>query len=101
MGCNCGSKASRVEGIRTSRLPPTRSGGYNLSTYPDCTDLHLGQWQGTSVYVVGRATQFERLFRRVDLPSASAYAREVKQTIENLPTAGLCDQAVVDLYGTP
>lgn len=96
--CNCGRKSTRVEVLRTSRSVPTRSGGYLLLSYPDCETLHLGDFQGTSIYVVGRNTEFERLYKRTDLTEASAYAREVKQSIENLPTSALCDQAVVDVY---
>jgi len=48
---------------------------------------------------VGRNTEFERLFKRTDLTEASAYAREVRQTIENLPTSALCHLAVIAVYG--
>lgn len=96
--CNCGRRATRLETLRTSRSVPTRDGGYILGGYPDCTALHLGAFQGSSIYVVGRNTSFERLFKRTDLAEASTYAREVKQAIENLPTSALCDQAVLDVY---
>ena len=100
VGCSsCGGRVKRVETLRTARAVPTRNGGYLLATYPDCEVLHLGAWQGTSIYVVGRNTELERLFKRTDLTEASAYAREVKQSIENLPSSALCDQAVVDVYG--
>lgn len=96
--CNCGRRATRVETLRTLRSFPTRSGGYLLGTYPDCTDLHKGAWAGYNIYVVGRNTEFERLFKRTLLAEASAYARETRQAIENLPTQALCDQAVLDVY---
>lgn len=99
MGCACGNRAARLEVLRTSRAAPTRFGGYLLATYPDCTVLHLGAFQGTSIYVVGRNTEFERLFRREDLVTASQYARDSSQSIENIPTTALCDQAVLDVYG--
>lgn len=89
----------RIEVLRTSRSVPTRNGGYLLGTYPGCEDLHLGEFQGNSIYVVGRNTEFERLFKRTDLSIASDYAREVRQSIENLPTAALCDAAVLAVYG--
>ena len=84
--------------LRTARAVPTRDGGYLLATYPDCTTLHDGAYLGNSIYVVGRNTEFERLFQRQMLAEASAYAREVRQAIENLPTAALCHQAVMDVY---
>jgi len=99
MGCACGNRAARAETLRTARAAPTRFGGYLLATYPDCMVLHLGAFQGTSIYVVGRNTEFERLFRREDLVAASQYARDVTQSIENIPTTALCDQAVLDVYG--
>lgn len=98
MACNCGRKTTRLETLRTSRAAPSRNGGYALAGYPDCETLHLGEYQGASIYVVGRNTEFERLFLRTALPEASAYAREVRQSIENLPTSALCDQAVLDVY---
>lgn len=99
MGCGCGRAATRREMLRTAANAPTRDGGYLLGAYPNCSELHLGAYQGTSIYVVGRNTEFERLFRRSDLDQATAYALETKQQIENLPTTALCDQAVLDVYG--
>ena len=89
----------RQEMLRTAHNAPTRYGGYLLATYPDCVTLHLGAWQGTSIYVVGRSTPDERLFKRSALAEASAYARETRQSIENLQTTALCDAAVVAVYG--
>jgi len=82
---------------RIARSHPTRQ-GYTLATYPDCTERHRGQWQGTTIYVVGRHTDSERLFRRDQLTEAAEWARENKVTIEALATADLCDQAVIDTY---
>ena len=100
MPCSsCGGKVKRIEVLRTARSVPTRNGGYSLASYPDCTELHVGAYLGNSLYVVGRNTEFERLFKRTDLSIASDYAREVKQSIENLPTSALCDAAVLAVYG--
>lgn len=52
-----------------------------------------------TIYVVGRNTPVERLFSKTGLADASAYARAQRQTIEALPTADLCGQAVEDVYG--
>lgn len=98
MACGCGGAAKRREMLRSSHYAPTRDGGYRLASYPDCTTLHLGAYQGNSIYVVGRGTEFERLFRRHDLASATEYALETKQQIENLPTTSLCDEAVLSVY---
>lgn len=99
MGCNCGRQATRREIARTSALPPTRDGGYALRQYPGCTSLHAGQWAGESTYVVGRATEHERLFKRADIAEMTTYALATKQSVENIPNTGLCDQAITDLYG--
>ncbi len=76
-------------------------GAYPLATYPDCTELHTsGPHAGLSIYVVGRGdAAVERLFTRRQLVEASDYAAASRATIENLPTAGLCDAAVLATYG--
>lgn len=100
MACSsCGGRRKRVEVLRTARSVPTRNGGYLLGTFPGCEDLHLGVFQGMTIYVVGRNTEFERLYKHAELAEASTYARETRQAIENLPTAGLCDAAVLSVYG--
>jgi len=83
---------------RTSMSAPTRDGGYLLDTYPGCTELYRGVLEGESVYAVGRMTEFERLFKRVDLTPATTYAIETRQQLENIPIVGLCAQAVEALY---
>jgi hypothetical protein len=69
-----------------------------LATYPDCTVLYTGQYDGDSIYIVGRNTEFEKLFNRQDLAAATTYAIETGQQIENIPNTGLCAQAVLDVY---
>lgn len=97
MSCGCGRAATRREMLRTTSNMPTRDGGFSLATYPNCTTLHHGEFQGESVYIVGRNTEFERLFRRADLAEATEYTITTRQQIENIPTSGLCDEAVLDL----
>lgn len=94
MGCDCGTFTPR-ESI-FARSPGL--GSYPLLTYPDCQALHRGAFQGLSVYIVGRGREEERLFRREQLIEADTYARSVNRSIENVPTAALCDQAVLDVY---
>ena len=77
---------------------PTKN-GYTLGGYPDCTTLHRGKFQGRSIYVVGRHTEFEKLFPRSQLMEASNYSREVRQHVESLATAELCSDAVEAVYG--
>ena len=99
MSCGCGSAAKRREMLQTSRSAPTRDGGYSLLSYPDCRNLHMGAHQGDSIYVVGRNVRdMERLFRRSDLAGATQYANDNRLGVEALPTTGICDQAIIDLF---
>jgi hypothetical protein len=70
--------------IRTARSTPTRDGGYLLSTYEGCTALYKGPLEGESVYVVGRNTPDEKLFKRNMLAEATDYTIEHKASIENI-----------------
>lgn len=96
-GCGCGRAATRREMLRTTANTPTRDGGFALAAYPDCTTLYRGVFEGDSIYIVGRNTEFERLFKRSDLNEATQYTIDTRQQIENIPTTGLCGQAVLDL----
>ena len=86
--------------VRVSRSNPTAN-GYTLMSYPDCTRRHDGKYVGLTIFVVSRNTDKERLFKRTELAEASTYAKEVFGQIEALPTAELCDQAVIDCYERP
>lgn len=97
MACGCGTSVRDRQAIQTSQR--NGQGSYPLYTYPDCTALHTGAFQGMSIYVVARGTDQERLFRRLELVAAADYAKSVRAQIENLPTAALCDRAVLDVYG--
>lgn len=98
MPCNCGSAAAKREMIRTARATPTRDGGYLLSSYDGCTTLYRGPLEGESVYVVGRNTPDEKLFKRNMLAEATDYTIEHRASIENIPIVGLCAEAIADLY---
>lgn len=67
--------------------------------YPDCPRTYRGRFKGLSVYVVGRQTEHERLFRKSQFEAAEDWAIEHKVFLENIPTSGLCHQAIVDLLG--
>lgn len=96
MPCGCGKKAG-LAGLKSAR----NSTG-QLYNYPDCTELYpsYGPSAGTGVYIVGRGTEAERLFKRSELAEASAYANEDRQRrLESKPTTSLCADAVIAVYG--
>lgn len=93
-GCGCSGAALRREVLRTSQNQPTRDGGYLLMGYPNCTTLYQGPAVGDSAYVVGRNTEFEKLFKRSDLTQATQWAIETRQQLENIPVVALCATAV-------
>ena len=71
-----------------------------LATYPDCTRPYFGGPNvGTSVFVVGRNTEHEKLFRKNQFEEAEDWAVEHKVWLENTPTTALCYDAIVDLLG--
>lgn len=99
MACGaCSGKSTRPR-MLSARATPTPSGGFQLTTYPTCERLHQGAFAGESVYVVGRGTKNEQLFKRSELAQASQHAKDHRATIENLPTTSLCDEAVLAVYG--
>lgn len=103
MACSkCGGRGPTTPPIVTAAIRARAvNDAYRLASYPDCTDLYRGPWEGESTYVVARGTAEERLFRRGQgLPEASAYARATKTVLENLPNTQLCRQAVIDVFGS-
>lgn len=84
--------------LRLANNTPSRDGGYGLGSYPGCTALYTGPLEGESVYVVGRNTADERLFKRSDLVTATEWTLEHKAQIENIPIVGLCGEAIEALY---
>jgi hypothetical protein len=81
-----------------TRSYPTKN-GYTLWYYEGCTQLHRGRFLGQSLFVVGRETPLEKLFKRSLLNEASDYAKANNIQVESINTAELCDQAVLDVYG--
>ncbi len=98
MGCSCGKGARVREMISTKNSGS--AGSYPLFSHPGCETLYKGVYEGMSIYVVARGTSEERLFPKGQLVQAAEYARSLTSNaaIENLPTAGLCAQAVIDVY---
>ena len=97
MACGCGQSVRGRQAIQTAQS--VGAGSYPLYTFRGCTQLHAGPYQGRSIYVVARGDDRESLFAKDKLAEAASYAREVRAQIENLPTAALCDDAVVAVYG--
>jgi hypothetical protein len=98
--CGCGKGGPAPE-VRSMSRRTSGQGSYPLTTYPDCTKLHgNGPYTGLAIYAVGRGDpEVERLFPKRQLVEASDYAKTARATIENIPTAGLCDAAVLAVYG--
>lgn len=99
MACNCGAEAaaSRRARIMSAVARQPKGGNFPLSgEFEGCTTLYPadGQHAGNSIYIVGRGTTLQRLFPRNALADVSAYAREVRMQIENVPTTSLCAAAV-------
>lgn len=86
--------------LTAQRNTPTKYGGYTLMAYPDCVVLYSGPNASDSTYVVGRNSEFEKMFKRSDLTAATQYAIETRQQIENLPNTGLCQEAVEALLSS-
>lgn len=101
MACSkCGGRGEpRPKTVTALAMRRATQGAFPLASYPDCKGLHAGKYVGESVYVVGRGTPHEKLFKRLrGLPEASAYAMAHRLNLENLPNTTLCDQAILDLY---
>ena len=99
MGCSCGKGARVREMISTKNSGS--AGAYPLFSYSGCDTLYKGVYEGMSIYVVARGTSEEKLFPKGQLVQAAEYARSLASNvaIENLPTASLCSQAVMHVYG--
>ncbi len=97
MACGCGKSVRDRQIIATANSGS--AGAYPLFHFQGCTELHRGAFQGSSIYVVARGTSDERMFGRKMLTEAAEYARQVGAQVENLPTAALCHEAVLRVYG--
>lgn len=97
--CGCG-KGGPAPQLRSMSLGTSGRGAYPLSSFPNCEGFYVaGPWAGSSIYVVARMTDDERLFPRTQLVEASTLARSLGATIENVPTSALCPDAVASVYG--
>lgn len=101
MGCGCG-KSKQLEAVRIASAAAGKN-GYSLSSYPDCAGRHMGKFIGETVFVVARNTPDEKVFNRKELAEASSYSKSLhgaqyNVTIEQLATAEICDEAVLDAY---
>lgn len=101
MPCNC-------KGRRGQDLPATiRSAGprigdaqlYNLATAPDCTERYHGAFPSTDLFVVALGTENETLFMRGRKVDAGTLARQNDWTLDRIPVANLCHEAVVAVLG--
>lgn len=101
MGCNCGQ--FRLSPEILTAMTASGTGSYPLASYPGCTTMYdpAGRYAGSSVFVVGRLTDVEKLFPRNQLAEASKYARDNGQQIENVPTTAICAQAVEAVMAIP
>lgn len=98
MPCGCGQPQKDQLATMAMGSSPDLRGMYALRGYPGCAESYRGRLEGTSVYVVGRGSEHEKLFRRDQLHEASDHSKATRLIIENLPSAMFCKQAVEDLY---
>lgn len=101
-GCNCAKSNLMSDLVQARTTYPTAAGNYPLATYPDCVELYgaTGPFAGSSLYVVARGMEQERLFARTELAAAAEYMKGIRGAdIENVPTSGLCAAAVLAVYG--
>lgn len=98
MPCNrCGGGTPPQEIVRVENSY-SQGGGYTLGTFPG-EDWYRGPQEGKTIWVVGRHTEFEKLFAWPDLALASEYAKEHwPLLIEKFPTAELVRAAVESVY---
>lgn len=98
MACSsCNGTTKRKQFLSATAVAPS-AGGYPLMMFAACTQLYRGPHEGDSIYVVGRGTKAEKLFLRAALGDASDYGKQTRQTIENIPTTALCQQAIEQVY---
>ena len=89
---------------QSSRLVADEHGLIPLNKYSTCTEPYHGQFTGASVFVIGRGTIHERLFRKAQRDDATIYARDNGNTgetltIDHVHGTTLCHDAVVALLG--
>lgn len=99
MACGrCGGSTPPGEIVRVENSY-SQGGGYSLASF-EGNNWYRGKHEGTSIWVVGRHTEHERLFAWPELAQASDYAKEHwPLLIEKFPTAELVQSAVESVYG--
>jgi hypothetical protein len=90
--------------IQSSRLVADEHGLIPLARFGSCADAYHGQFSGASVFVIGRGTDQERLFRKAQQDDATRYAidngpGQDALTIDHVHATTLCHDAVVELLG--
>lgn len=90
--------------VQSTRLVADEYGLLPLAQYPNASEPYHGQFTGASVFVVGRGTEKERLFRKVQADDATRYAMAEGSTgetltIDHLHSTSLCHEAMVSLLG--
>jgi hypothetical protein len=78
---------------------PGDDGVVMLQAAPDCTTPYDGVFRQATVFVVGYATEHERLFKRGDRTEALQLAKANKLTFDQVTARSLCHEAVVELLG--
>lgn len=98
MACGaCGGAPRVVTGFNPSKLADTDV--VPLLSAPDCAQRYTGQAQTRKVFVVGRGTADERVFRWNEAIEAARYAREVRKGLQQFYAGQLCSDLIVPLYG--
>jgi len=100
MPCDCG-KPTTLRSLMSVRSKYPSNGGWPLGIYPECTELYdpVGPSAGLAIYVCGRGTEFEKLFKKSELAAATIWCREHKVQVDPVTSTALCAQAVIDVYG--
>jgi hypothetical protein len=101
MACGCG-KRSGVEfttGVTSSLPAEDEVGLISLASAPDCTEKYHGVFIKSSVVVMARDTENEKLFRRGDQVEARHTAVKNGWTLDHVRADQLCHESVVQLFG--
>ena len=97
-GCGKGRDQARYEGaIRASRYDVDANNMISLSTAPDCTEPYHGAFQGAKIYVLGRGTDQEQIYRKGDWQEATLQARTRNLTLDSVLAVNLCHDVVTEL----
>lgn len=99
MGCGCSQARDntfagrRLKAERELRL--NADGLYDLAAAPEgCVDGYHGFFPTATVYVVGRGTEHERIFRKGDWDEAHRHATQHDLPLIHVMAKNLCHDAV-------